>query len=235
MEQVTAKARSAPRNEGDAASRERLRLVLYDGYPLVCHGLQAALQGAGGVTVCGLTGEPEALIALLLEHGPDVAVIGITSPNRDGLSLLRRVCHAAPDTRVLVLAMDDDPVYAERVLRSGARGFLPKSATADEVVTAVKALAEGEVIVSKTTAGQMLQQIAGKGTTLGAHPLQALSQREAEVYEMIGAGMSRQEIARRLSLATKTVDAYRTRIKAKLDINTLPELVRSAIRWGEKA
>ena len=209
--------------------RGQLRLVLYDGYPLVCHGLQAALNG--GVTVCGLTGEPEALLALLLEHAPDVAVVGITSPNRDGLNLLRKVCRAVPDTRVLVLAGDDDPVYAERALWSGAWGFLPKSSTADEVVTAVKALAEGEIVVTKTTAERMLQQIAGKGTTLGGH---ALSQREAEVYEMIGAGMSRQEIARRLSLATKTVDAYRTRIKAKLNIDTMPELVRSAIRWVEQ-
>ena len=210
-----------------------LRVVLYDAFPLVRQGLSRVLGSEAGTEVVGSAATHSELIDLVLAHGPDIAVIGIAPPSITGMELLRRLRSEAPQTHVLVLAAHREAGYAERALRAGARGFIAKEATPRELVEAIYTVGKGEVALGTDTVDQLLQQMAGRGRS--ASGISVLSQREIEVFELMGVGLTRREIAERLSVSSKTIDAYRARMKSKLGVRTMTELSRQAVWWVENA
>lgn len=210
---------------------EPLRLVLYDPYPLVRAGLRVTLEGYRGVSIYGSAGEADALLEAVRAHAPSVAVVGVATSDVSELALVRRLKATAPDVSVLVLADTSDPLFAKHALQAGARGLLPKGAALGELAEAIIALARGHIVTTRDAAERLLQEIVrGDHGPKAASP-QGLSPRETEVFEMMGQGLGRQEIADELALATKTVDAYRHQIKKKLQLKSMPELIRHAVRW----
>jgi DNA-binding NarL/FixJ family response regulator len=150
-----------------------------------------------------------------------------------GLELIKDITALYPGTPILVLSMHDESLYAERVLRAGAKGYITKQEATTKVLVAIRAVLSGQIYVSEQIVARLLDRTS-KGSKFGSSPMETLADRELEVFQMIGRGLNTREIANELRIGTKTVETYRTRIKEKLNLETGAELTREAIRWGNE-
>jgi DNA-binding NarL/FixJ family response regulator len=148
------------------------------------------------------------------------------------LELLKEMQALHPEIPVLVLSMHDESVYAERVLRAGGRGYLMKSAGGGELLKAVRNVLKGDVYVSRQMSARLLDRFSGPRTRAGPDTFGNLTEREFDVFQLLGQGLSAREIGKRLHISSKTVDTHRLHIKEKLGLRTMPELMRHAVRWG---
>jgi DNA-binding NarL/FixJ family response regulator len=151
---------------------------------------------------------------------------------KSGLELIKEMQVLHPQVAVLVLSMHDESIYAERILRAGARGYLMKSAGGAELLVAIRQVLRGEVYLSKKMAAEMINLLSGNRPKKNRSTLEMLTDREFEVFQLMGQGLSTREIGQRLHISSKTVDTHRLHIKDKLNLRTLPELMRHAVRWG---
>lgn len=203
-------------------------LVLYDPYPLIRAGLRVTLEGHRGVSICGSCGDAGALLNIIRAERPDIAVVGMVAADIGELDLVVSLKAAVPDLQMLVLAPTDAPAFTRCALQSGARGVLPKHASLGEMAEAIIKLVCGHIVTARDAAERLLQELVRKE---GRIRPASLSPRETEVFEMMGHGCSRRDIAERLSVAAKTVDAHRAQIKRKLRVESMPELARRAVLW----
>jgi DNA-binding NarL/FixJ family response regulator len=181
--------------------------------------------------VCGEAADEATAMQLMKTTQPQLVLLDLTLGEGSGLELTRWIVKTAPDTRVLVLSMHDEELYAERAIRAGARGYLNKSVAADTIVTALRSVAAGNIYLNPAIVGQILQRLAGGPQKAKTPDIQLLADRELQTFELIGAGLGSREIAERLCVSIKTVETYRQRIKEKLGISTSPELARRAVEW----
>ncbi len=215
----------------DAPTLARARVFVVDDHPLVRRGLAALIGQAPDLEICGeAPGHQEALSAIT-ESRPDIVLVDISLRASNGLDLIKDIRSAQPALITLVISMHDETTYAERVLRAGARGYLMKSEANSTIVEAIRKVLKGEIYVSEPMAMRLLQRIAGAGPRQGGSPIDTLSDRELEVFVLIGGGMGTRQIAERLQLSPKTIEAHRAHIKKKLGLPTSAELIRNAIRW----
>jgi DNA-binding NarL/FixJ family response regulator len=209
------------------------KIFLVDDHPLVREWLTNLINEQPDLAVCGeAESGPQALQAIE-QIKPDVAIVDIALRDSSGIELIKDLKQTCPNVSVLVLSMHEESHYAERALRAGARGYIMKRETTKKVIAAIRQVLSGQLYVSETTAAAMAAQfVAGKSLDVTS-PAQQLSDRELEVFEMLGQGRGTRQIAESLRVSVKTVQAYCARIKEKLNLASATELLREAVRWHE--
>jgi DNA-binding NarL/FixJ family response regulator len=210
----------------------KIKILLVDDHPLVREGLANLIHQQPDLEVCGeAAGEPQAL-QLIGALQPQVAVIDLSLETGSGLELIKSVKAMHPAVAMLALSMHDESLYAERALRAGARGYLMKREAAKNVVQGIRAVLAGQLFVSEKVSQAMAQRFVGGGAT-DASPATLLSDRELEVFQLLGRGLTTRQIADHLHVGFKTVQAYSARIKEKLHLANATELLRAAMQWHE--
>jgi DNA-binding NarL/FixJ family response regulator len=209
----------------------RHRVFLVDDHPIVRQGLTLLINQEPDLEVCGEAEAAWSVPAALATLNPDVMVLDISLSGPDGFDLLKGVRLTHATLPILVLSMHDESLYAERALRAGANGYIMKQEATDKVLVAIRRILRREVYVSDRIANRMLQQIVSKSTTAPEASVDSLSDRELEVFRLIGDGKGTREIATALNLSVKTVESYQAHIKEKLGLPTARALVQRAIEW----
>lgn len=211
----------------------RRRLLIVDDHPLLREGLRQQINREPDLVVCAEASNASHALAAVEAHRPDLVLVDLNLPGRGGLELIRDLRAVAPDLPLLVLSMHDESVFAERVLRAGGRGYVSKEAGGDRLLEAIRRVLSGQIYVSETVSTRLLDSLSGKPTARTVSPVEQLTDRELEVFTLIGQARETKEIARRLHMSPKTVEAHRAAIKRKLKLKTGPELVRHAVLWVE--
>jgi DNA-binding NarL/FixJ family response regulator len=219
-----------------AAPVHKHRVFVVDDHPIVRQGLALLIDQQPDLVVCGAAEEAESAFAAITASRPDVVVLDISLPGRDGIELLKSIRAAEPELPILVLSMHDETIYAERVLRAGANGYIMKQEATENVLVALRRILRREVYLSDRVASGMLRQLALHGRESQQPPIARLSDRELEVFRLIGLGLSTRQIADELRLSVKTVESYQAHIKEKLALHSSRDLVQRAIEWrmGER-
>lgn len=212
----------------------KCKVFLVDDHPIVRQGLALFIDREPDLVVCGEADGATSALPAIQESMPDFVVLDISLDGPDGLELLKSLRAKYPSLPVLILSMHDESVYAERALRAGANGYIMKQEATDKVLTAIRRILGGEVYVSDRLTKRMLQQFV-HGSISPREPLAKLSDRELEVYRLIGAGHGTRQIADELHVSTKTVESYQAHIKEKLSLRNARELVQHAIEWSVNA
>jgi DNA-binding NarL/FixJ family response regulator len=206
----------------------KCRVFLIDDHPIVRQGLALFIDREPDLTVCGEADGATSALQAIREAMPDFIVLDISLEGPDGLELLKVLRSEYPNLPVLILSMHDESAYAERALRAGANGYIMKQEATEKVLTAIRHILRGDVYLSDRLTKRMLQQFV-HGAVSPRDPLAKLSDRELEVYRLIGAGHGTRQIADELHVSTKTVESYQAHIKEKLSLRNARELVQHAI------
>ncbi len=209
----------------------RSKVFLVDDHPLVREHLRALLQRETDLEVCGEAGEGPSALSLIGKHQPDLVILDISLKRSHGLEVLKDLKQLHPNLCVLVLSMHDEALYAERALRAGAKGYITKEEATVDVLSAVRKVLSGQVYLSDKMAARMMQKMVGGQPNPTSSPQDVLTDRELQVFQMIGRGIGTREISEELRVGIKTVESYRARIKEKLLLNDANELLRHAIQW----
>jgi len=208
-------------------------VFIVDDHPLVREGLTNLINGQSDLTVCGEAKNSGEAIDGIEEERPDVAIIDISLTNESGLELIKNLVKQFPQVAVVVLSMHDEALYAERALRAGARGYVMKHETSKSVLASIRRVLGGDIYVSERIVNRMALRLSSARRPLASSPVERLSDRELEIFQLLGQGRTPSEIARDLNLSLKTVQAYCARAKEKFGVTSLTELLRAAIRWDD--
>ena len=230
MKKKGAATGSSSNGAGKSAAK---RILLIDDHPIMRHGLAQLIRAAEELEVCGEAGSAREGLERALALKPDVVIVDLTLPDKSGLELLKDIHAMLPGMQCLVLSMHDESLYAERVLRSGARGYIMKETAAENLISAIRKVLSGGLYLSDSLAAKMLEQAALGRPKLPGGGVDALTDRELEVLEAIGSGKATKIIAEQLKISARTVEAHRAHIKEKLNITDGPGLVRYAVQWME--
>jgi DNA-binding NarL/FixJ family response regulator len=209
---------------------KKYRVLLIDDHPLVRRGLAEVIAREPDLEVCGEAGDVAEALGEVDRTQPDIAIVDLTLKTGHGIELLEKLKTRAPNLKTLVSSMHDETLFAERVLRAGAKGYVTKQESPEVLIRAIRQILRGELYLSQRMTSRLLNRVvAGPGTQ--DDPVQSLSNREVEVYEMIGQGLTIQQIAARLHLSPKTIETHREKIKQKLNVRSSAELNRRAVQW----
>jgi DNA-binding NarL/FixJ family response regulator len=212
--------------------KKRNRVLIVDDHPAVREALALRIGRQRDLEVCGEAADASETLRLVAETQPDVAVIDLSLRAGDGLDLIKRIKDRHHPIRMLVWSMHSESLYAERALRAGALGYINKEEATDKIVEAIRRVLAGKVWLSEAMTERMLQRAVGTGRQEAARsPLDALADRELEVFRLIGQAVKTTEIAERLHLSIKTVETYRNRIRQKLDLEDGTKLAHYATQW----
>jgi len=214
-------------------SRTKHSVFIVDDHPILRRGLSEVINETTDLEVCGEAANVPDALRQIEATQPQAVVVDITLGDEDGLELIDYIKSRWPSMKILVASAHDEKIFAGRVLRAGALGFISKREPLTQVVEALRQVLRGDVYLSSTLATSMLQR-AAVGKSLDQDPVQALSNRELQVFQMIGDGLSTQEIARRLGLSPKTVESHRKTIKMKLNSQNSSHLSRQAFQWVQE-
>ena len=211
------------------------RVFVVDDHPLVRDGLSSLIDQQEDLVACGTAEDCAGAIAGIAATRPHVALVDISLGNASGLELIKDLQLQHSDVATIVVSMHDEMLYAERALRAGARGYVMKRESTRHVLTAIRRVLEGNVFLSDKVMAHMVRRFAGCGAGEAANPerVETLSDRELEIFRLLGRGLTSAEIADQLHLSMKTVQAYCARAKEKLGLTTAVELRRSATRWED--
>lgn len=220
--------------ERKASSKRKRTVFVIDDHPIVREGLAQLINREPDLVVCGEAEDAYGAIKAMESLKPDIAVADISLKGADGIELIKNLKMRLPALPVLVLSIHDESLYAPRALRAGARGYIMKQEATENVLVALRRVLNGEIYLSERMANKMLQQLVGIGSTTGRFSVDRLSDRELEVFRLIGQGHSTRRIAEELRLSIKTVESYREHIKDKMTLNDASELVQHAIGWVQQ-
>jgi DNA-binding NarL/FixJ family response regulator len=209
------------------------RVFIVDDHPLVREGLGNLINGQEDLIVCGEAEDSAQAIAGIIQAQPDVALIDISLKNESGLELVKDLGKQCPLVALIVLSMHDEALYAERALRAGARGYVMKRETSKSVLASIRRVLEGGVYVSERVVNRMANRLRPSRAAAVRSPVERLSDRELEIFRLLGQGRTPSQIAGDLNLSLKTVQAYCARAKEKFGVTSLTELLRAAIRWED--
>ena len=210
-------------------AQTKFRVVLVEDHPMFRDQLAQLINKEPGMSVCGETDNIQNALNLIETSQPDIAIVDLTLKGPSGLELIKNLKAKEINVPVLVLSMHDEALYAERVLKAGARGYITKNEASKEVMTAISSVLRGEIYLPAKIASRILESVAiGRK---GENGVAQLTDRELEVFELIGHGRTTREISNCLHLGMSTVDTYRARIKTKLHLENSSQLHHEAIRW----
>jgi DNA-binding NarL/FixJ family response regulator len=211
---------------------KRARILIVDDHPAVREALALRISRQRDLDVCGEASDMSEALRLILDTQPDAVVVDISLKTSSGIDLIKRIKDRNPHVRILVWSMHSESLYAERALRAGALGYINKDQATDRMVEAIRRVLAGKVWLSEALAERLLQRAVGAGGADSTRsPLDALADRELEVFRLIGQGVKTAAIAERLHLSVKTVETYRDRIRQKLDLSDGTQLVHYATQW----
>lgn len=211
----------------------RRRILLVDDHPFMRAGLAQLIDRQPDMIVCGEAGNPTEAMQAIAKSQPDLVLTDLTMPGRSGLEFVKDLRATDTSAAILVVSMHDEVVYAERALRAGARGYIMKEAGGENLLAAIRQVLRGEAYVSPRMSARILDNLATPRPRGSNSPIEKLSDREFEVFQLIGQGKSTRDIATQLHLSTKTVDVHRSHIKEKLELTDVTALIRHAVRWVE--
>ena len=220
-----------PSSSGTVGRKSRVFIV--DDHPLVREGLSNLINGQDDLIVCGEAKDSAQTINGMVKARPDVALIDISLENESGLELVKQLGSQFPQVALIILSMHDEALYAERALRAGARGYVMKHETSKSVLASIRQVLAGGVYFSGKIVKRMALRIASSGEAPARSPVERLSDRELEIFRLLGQGRTPSQIAGDLNLSLKTVQAYCARAKEKFGVSSLTELLRAAIRWDD--
>ena len=210
------------------------RVLIVDDHPLVREGLAKLIQETPDLELSGEAGDVKEALQAITGEKPDVLLLDLSLPGRNGIELIKDLHLRYPDLPVLVLSMHEESFYAERVLSAGASGYIMKQEPAAHVIEALRTVLQGAVYLSPAIGARLLKTIfSGHRNPQPRTSMERLSNRELQVFECIGQGLTTQEIAAQLHLSVKTIETYRAHVKLKLGFNNHTELTHQAIRWVE--
>lgn len=208
--------------------KKRIRILLADDHRMVRKGFRLILESQDDLEVIGEAGNGREAVEMALSLKPDIVVMDVTMPELNGIEATRRLRNATPPIRVVALSVHRDGVYVREIVRAGAEGYILKESADTELLSAIRAVAEGDSYLSPEVAGAVLKDYRRHAT----NPLDLLSSREREVLQLIAEGKTNKDVAAHLNLSVYTVDGYRTRIMEKLGLHSVGEVVRFAVRYG---
>ncbi len=222
----------AARMQGKTNQSGKHRIVIVDDHPIVRQGLAQLIDQEDDLHICGQAEDAHEAMRAIRQLNPDLAIVDISLRTTSGIDLIKDIKAQFPTLPVLTLSMHDEALYAERALRAGARGYIMKQEAPAEVVAAIRRVLAGTTYVSQGMAAKMVSKIVTGPGEKGASPVDRLSDRELEVFRLIGEGYGTREMADKLYLSVKTIETYRAHIKEKLNLQDANQLLRAAIRWA---
>lgn len=207
------------------------KIIIVDDHPLIRKGLALTIDADPNLSVIYQASEAKEVIGILNEKKPDLIIVDISLPGMNGLELIKHIKAIYPDIKILVVSRHDESLYAERAIRAGSQGYVMKLEAGEVILKAIRTVLNGGIYVSDSVNKRLLMRMVSGHKSLSQTPLEVLSDRELEVFELTGSGLNSREIAENLQLSVKTVETYRARIKDKLSLNSATELVLHASRW----
>lgn len=213
-----------------SGSKKKSRVLLVDDHPLVRRGLADVIAREPDLEICGEAGDVNEALTEIARAKPDIVVVDLTLKTGHGIELLEKLKTRDPGLKTLVSSMHDEMLFAERVIRAGARGYISKQEAPEALIRAIRQVLRGELYLSPRMTSRVLNRVVA-GTPTEDDPVLGFSNRELEVYEMIGQGLTIQQIASRLHLSPKTVETHREKIKHRLNVTNSAELNRRAVQW----
>lgn len=218
---------TAPASTGKSTTR----ILIVDDHPIVRQGLRMTIEGESDLTVCGEAEGLAQAMKLFRETQPDVVIVDISLENGSGIELVKELTAQRKDLKILVCSMHEESLFAERALRAGAKGYINKEQATEKLLVAVRRVVSGRVYLSEQMTHRMLYRQVGASDEPPKSSIEALSDRELEVFEQIGHGITTRQIADKLHLSPKTIETYRENIKHKLNLENATELTQHAVRW----
>ncbi len=210
--------------------KDAARVIVVDDHPLMRKGVSQLIEQEKDLTVVGEAEDAAKAITVIEKNAPDIVLVDITLNGSSGIELIKNIKARFPKLKMLVLSMHDESVYAHRALRAGASGYIMKQEGTECVLVALRKVLRGEVYLSERLGNRMLQTAIG-GKKVTTSPVEELSDRELEVFSLIGQGHGTRPIAEKLHLSVKTIESHRAHIKEKLHLASASELVHQAIQW----
>lgn len=217
--------------EAAPTSQAAKKVFIVDDHPLVRQGIGMLIDQQEDLAVCGEAGSAAEALGAMEKDPPDAAIVDLTLKDSSGLELIKDMKVRLPDVRILVLSMRDEGFYAERALRAGALGYVTKEEGRNKVIEGLRRVLSGQIYVSERIATKVMGRLVGGPANADTSPVEQLTDRELEIFELIGGGMATREIAEKLHISPKTVDSHREHLKQKLQVDTAAELTRHAIQW----
>ncbi len=209
----------------------RKKILIVDDHPIVRQGLTGLINQENDLMVCGQAEDVHQAIKAIGTLKPDMAIVDICLKETSGMELIKDIKVQYPSLSVLALSMHDESLYAERALRAGAKGYITKQQATEKVIIAIRKVLSGQIYVSDSMAATMVSKLVGGKPQTGDSPIDRLSDRELEVFLLIGQGYGTQQISERLHLSVKTIETYRAHIKEKLNLTKATQLLQYAIKW----
>jgi DNA-binding NarL/FixJ family response regulator len=219
----------ATKKQGVNANKKKVFVV--DDHPIVRERVAELINQEPDLIVSGEAEDAVQAVKAIAAAAPDIAIVDITLKDTYGIELIKQLKDLHPKLPILVLSMHDESLYGERALRAGAKGYLTKQEASKKVVDAIRRILRGEIFVSDKLAGSLVRKVAGGNDQAGGSPVDVLTDRELEVFQLLGQGLTVREVADRLFVSAKTVEAHREHIKQKLNFKTSSELLRFAIQY----
>ena len=210
------------------------RIYIVDDHPLVRHGLCQIVANEADMEICGEAEDSPAAIRGVGEANPDAIIVDISLKGANGLELIKNLKAIHEDIPILVFSMHDETIYAQRALRAGAKAYVMKKESPSKVVDAIRKIIQGEIYVSPSVADQVLHQIVNGPGNVSTSPVDRLTDRELEVVQLIGRGLSSREVADSLHLSVKTIESHRAHVKEKLGLRNATELVQFSVQWVDQ-
>lgn len=216
-----------------ATLTDAARVLVVDDHPIVRHGLALLISSQPDLDLIGEAETPQAAVEMFRELQPDLMLLDLSLKEGSGLDVLKVLRSEFPDARVLVASMHDDELYAERALHAGAMGYINKREPAGRLLDAIRQVLRGQVVLNQPIADRLLRRSQGRASEPAAEPLPVarLSDRELEVFELLGQGLTSAEVASRLGIRQKTVETFREKIKRKLELSNSNQLIQHAVQW----
>jgi DNA-binding NarL/FixJ family response regulator len=216
-----------------AGNKTKKRILIVDDHPMMREGLAQLISHQPDLVVCGEAENAPQAVAAVQNLRPDLVLADITLPGRNGIELIKDVQAVVPGMAVLVISMHDEAIYAERVLRAGGRGYIMKQEGGKKIMQAIREVLSGQIFVSETISAKILETFSRGGSQVAKSPIERLTDREFEVFQLVGRGLGRREIAQQLHLSVRTAEVHRANIKKKLELKSSSEMIRFAVRWVE--
>lgn len=219
------------RAKKEPAKPVQKRILIVDDHPMMREGLAQLLETEPDLAACGEAGTAHEALEKVGQLNPELVLLDITLPGKSGLELIKDLHAMYPQISILVISMHDESLYGERVLRAGAKGYIMKQEGGKKILAAIRQVLSGGIYVSEKMAHRIVEIFSAGRTEANSSPIERLTDREFEVFQLIGKGADIHEIADQLHLSVKTVEVHRANIKQKLKLKSVPELLMFAVRW----
>jgi DNA-binding NarL/FixJ family response regulator len=225
---------TTPRAATSTSSAKKTKVLLVDDHPVLRRGVAEIINGEYDLEVCGEASTLADAYSAVGKLKPDLMIIDISLDGNNGIELMKELSNRWPTLPLLAYSMHDEQIYAERALRAGAKGYVMKQHPPETLIEAIRQILKGKIFLSEQMSDRLLGKLVGAGVsaTPSQSPIEKLSDRELEVLQLIGKGMTTSQIADKLCLSVKTIETYREHLKQKLNLQSGPELTRYAIEWS---